>query len=177
LFIEPLFISHGGALMNRKTCFVLLALALPLLNACEPRENCAEGHDPLNTHQMRICADKKEYDFGVPISITFTVTNVSDEPLTLDGGDQPALDIDVWREHWSDGQELTPELTRVTLEPGESRTINWVWPTSQTDFRLLINSFPPEGGRLTVRPLGTVIPLPGASPRAVWVDAYYRKPR
>ena len=160
--------------MNRNN-WLLVILVLVLLAACGPRENCMAGHDPLSTHQMRICADKEKYDFGAPIHVTFTVTNISDQPLVLDGGDEAAIDINVKGEHWSSERELTPDLTRVTLDPGESRTLEWVWPTPQTDLEALRVSFG-EPGVLSIPVGGLVIPRPGASPGGVWVSAYYRRP-
>ena len=78
--------------MKGKTWLLLiLALAPALLAACGPRENCAESYDDGKTNLARICIDGEKYDFGEPIHITFTVTNISDEPLTLDGGDEPAF--------------------------------------------------------------------------------------
>jgi hypothetical protein len=162
--------------MKRKTCLLLiLALALTLLAACGPKENCAEAHNDDRTYRLHMCTDKEKYDFGEPVSIIFTVTNVSDESLTLDGGDEPALDICIRSECWSEGQEMTPELTRVTLESGGSRAITWVWPTADTDLEALERDSPPTstvGGLV----FGSVIPWPDASPRSVWVSVVYRRP-
>lgn len=152
---------------------LLLALALTLLGACGLRKNCEVIHDPRRTRTLRICTDKKKYDFGEPIHITFTVTNLSDETLEFNGGDKAALDIRVEGEHWSDGRELTPELTRMTLEPDESRALNWVWPTPGTDLKK-VNPPPPEWGLTSIYVFGLVTPRPGASRSAVGVTAYYR---
>ena len=149
---------------------LLLALALALLTTCGPKQNCAESHDPRNTRTLRICTDKKKYDFGEPVHITFTVTNISDETLEFDGGDKPVIDIGIAQEYWSDGQELTPELTRVTLEPGESRTIELVWPTPRTDLEALSGY-----GALHISVGGYVRPFPGTD-RVVGVDVHYRSP-
>jgi hypothetical protein len=163
--------------MRRKIYLLCLLFLVPtFLAACGPRENCAQSHDPRNTRTLRICIDKEKYDFPEPIHITFTVTNISDETIEFNGGDKPALDIRVEGEHWSDGRELTPELTRVTLEPGESRVLNWVWPTSQTDLEELGRGFSPGPGMLSIGVDGIVIPQPNASRRAVLVYAYYRYP-
>ncbi len=166
--------------MNKKTWLLVVTLAPVCLTACllaagEPRENCAESHDPRNTRTLQICTDKSEYDFGEPIYITFTVTNISDEPLVWNGGDEPAVDIHVEGEYWSDEQELIIELTQVTLQPGESHTIEWTWPTSQTDLEPLANDFLEEE-LLSIHIFGTEISHPGASGGAVWVKSYYRRP-
>lgn len=159
---------------EKSRLLLLLALALALLTACGTRENCAVSHDPGRTRAFRICTDKRKYDFGEPIHITFTVTNISDETLEWNGGDEPAMDIRITPEHWSDEQELVPELTRMTLEPDESRTIKWVWPTPGTDLSEI--GFPPEGGSTGISVFGTVRPLPGTEDGAVGVHAYYRRP-
>ena len=155
-----------------------LALALALLTTCGPKQNCAESHNDDRTRRSRICTNKKKYDFGEPIYITFTVTNVSDEPLVLNGGEKAAIDIRVQGEHWSDKQELTPETTRVTLEPGESRTIQWVWPTHDTDLEAVKRGFAgaPEAGLVGICMFGVVRPLPWYGRGVVGVYAYYRYP-
>jgi len=152
---------------------LLALLAACLLTACGPKENCAEAHNDDRTYRLGICTDKRKYDFGEPIHITFTVTNISDGTLKFDGGDKPALDIGIAQRYWSDGRELTPDLTQVTLEPGESRTIELVWPTPGTDLEEI--SFPPEGGLTSIGVQGIVRPFPGTD-RAVGVYAYYRRP-
>ncbi len=163
--------------MNKKTWLLVVTLAPVFLTACllasEPRENCAESHDPRNTRTLRICTDndfRDMYEFGESVYITFTVTNISDERLVLDGGDKPALDICILRECWSDRQELTPKLTRVTLEPGESRILTWTWPTTDIDRDEMINDY--GAGELTFWSFhahGVEIPLPGATKSGVHV--------
>ncbi len=167
--------------MNKKTWLLVIALAPVFLTACllasEPRENCAESHDPRNTRTLRICTDndfRDMYEFGDPVHITFTVTNISDERLVLDGGDKPALDICIRRECWSDRQELTPKLTRVTLKPGESRILTWTWPTTDTDWDAMTGASELTFWSFHVN--GVAIHLPGASERVVWVIFNYNMP-
>ena len=163
--LSLVILAEGAPMKTKPWLLLLLALALALLAACGPRKNCAESYDDRKTNLARICTNKKEYDFGEPIYITFTVTNVSDEPLVLNGGEKAAIDIRVQGEHWSDGRELAPELTRVTLEPGESRTLEWVWPTARTDLEPL---------KRISGVYGIVRPLPGTR-RAVSVDVRYQR--
>ncbi len=111
------------------------------------RPNCETTYNGERTIRSQICTNKKSYDFGEPIYITFTITNVSREPQVLDGGDRSAVDIEIGyedydarkyiNEYWSDDKELTPELTRITLKPGESYTLKWVWPTPRTNMEAL----------------------------------------
>lgn len=159
-----------------------MLLAACLLVACAsgsagPNENCAESYNDDETILARICTDKVVYDFGEPVYITFTLTSISDhQPLALDGDDGPALDIRVRGEHWSDGQELTPELTHVTLEPGESRTLNWVWPTPQTDLEALKHDALPDAPTLGISARGIVARRPGAPEGVIKASVAYRVP-
>ncbi len=111
--------------MNRKTWLPVIILAPVFLTACflaacGPKENCAQSHDPRNTRTLWICINGEKYDFAEPIHITFTVTNISDDPLTLDDGDKPAIDIRVEGEHWSDGRELTPRTNSRNARAGRT---------------------------------------------------------
>lgn len=150
---------------------LILALALALLVACGLQENCAEAHNDDRTYRLYVCTDKKKYDFGETVYSTFAVTNVSDQPVTLNGGDEPAIDIGITRDQWSDDRELTPDLTRVTLEPGESRTIEFAWPTVHTDLDSLTGYV-----TLTIGARGVAMPWPGAD-RSVRVWFQYGEGR
>ena len=161
--------------MKRILHLLLLLVSVPmLLSACGPRKNCAESHDPRNTRTLQICTDKKSYDFGEPVHITFTVTNISTETLEFNGGDKAVIDIRIAPEQWSDERELTPAPTQMTLEPDESRTIEWVWPTPEVDIQEFRGHFP-EFGPLTFQAFGIVRPRPGTR-RSVWMSIAYRRP-
>ncbi len=78
---------------------------------------------------------------GDSIDIVFTVKNVSDETQVIEIDDGPVMDIvvgqgssyqrEAW---WSDVNEFTPEMSRLELDPGESRTIEMTWvPIGRTD--------------------------------------------
>lgn len=161
--------------MKGKTRCLLIVAAVLLLTACDQsKENCEQKDGPEHTWQAKICTDDDRYDFGEPIRITLTVANVSNQPLTLEGGDRPALDIRVQGQNWSDGKELTPDLTRVSLEPGESRTLEWVWPTPATDLEAL-EGLLVEQSQLSIGVYGLLATGSGP-PETVWVYAYYRAP-
>ncbi len=172
--------------MNKKTWLRLIILAPALLISCllttcngsraEPEENCAEGYNDDKTYLSRICVDKAVYDFGEPVHISFVVTNVSDQPLTWDGGDSAAMDICVRDECWSDEQELALKLTYLTLEPNKSHIVEWVWPTTNTDLKALERHFPPDTSTFGPLVTGSSIPRPGASPRSIWTPIVYHRP-
>ena len=126
--------------MNKKCiAWLLLVLLLMLGTAAgckpaepeKPEEHCAGGVDASGEEEAVICTDKAEYQYGEIVHVRFTYTNLRDRPEELNGGSEAAMDICERDVCWSDGQELTPELTRLVLAPGESRTIEWTWPPSQ----------------------------------------------
>ncbi len=73
---------------------------------------------------------------GDPLQLRFTVTNEGDQVYLHQVKDGTVMDIDIryWvagRDYvdvaWSDGREITPEMQRLELAPGESETIEWTW--------------------------------------------------
>ncbi len=161
--------------MKRILHLLLLLVSVPmLLSACGWRKNCEVAHNDDRTYTLRICTDKKSYDFGEPVHITFTVTNISTETLEWDGGDKPVMDIEAGNAQWSEGQQLTPALTRMTLKPDKSRTIELTWPTPKIDIQEFRGHFP-ELGPLRFFAWGIVRSRPGTR-GSVWVSIAYRRP-
>ena len=148
--------------MKNSLWLLVTILILVSLLACESpeRENCAEDHDPEYTHTVRLCTDKDTYDFGEPVHITCTVTNVSDETIVFDGGEEPALDIQYGEAKWSDGQEPSSDLTVVKLAPGETRTLIWVWSVSEAQLEPIRNAHYDPFGKLKISPKAVIMPLP-----------------
>ena len=78
---------------------------------------------------------------GESIDLVFTVKNVGDETEVIEIDDGPVMDILVGQGdhyeqevYWSDGREITPEMRRLELAPGESKTIEMAWvPIGRTD--------------------------------------------
>jgi len=80
---------------------------------------------------------------GQPVEIKFTVENTHDQIkiIQLEEKQQPVMDIligfgavDRTNLYWSDGRELTPEMRRLELAPGESKTIEMTWvPDEKAD--------------------------------------------
>lgn len=165
--------------MNEK-CIVWLLLLVLLLIAgvaagckhAEPEENCVATRDGDEELEFQICTDKTEYQYDEIVYVRFTATNISDKSMEFDGGSEAAMDILERDVRWSDGQEITLELTQLVLAPGESRTIEWTWPPSQAYLdewlgkrlhRSLLVSF---SARLTRRP--------GSKPLgpSIWIKYY-----
>ena len=125
---------------------VLLCLAL-LLNACSSSQ-CVSGKeikpDNFITGERggdatiaTFCTDKNQYNKGDIVHITLTVKNGLDKQIILDGGQQPVMDICVWRtkQCLSQGQPLETRLTHLVLEPGQSHVVQWDWPTPEVDIK------------------------------------------
>lgn len=94
------------------------------------------GHDDIQTI---ISADRCYAEPGDPVRIRFTVVNHGDETEVLESEEKPILDIKVryyrgsdeilwW---WSEGREITPEMRRLELASGESKTIQMTWIPSK----------------------------------------------
>lgn len=104
-----------------------------------PQPYCEVNRDGSRTAEYRMCADKKEYRFGEPVHITFTIKNISGDtgrqdfgPIEFGNGVEPAMDIcdDELYACWSNNRTLTDDDKRFTLQLRESRTLTWTMPTS-----------------------------------------------
>jgi hypothetical protein len=131
--------------MNKTIAALLMLLALAVvLSACSG-PNCdsqterrpgdlVTGQKPADATIATLCTDGTDYNKGDIVHITFTVKNALDEPIVLDGGQQPVMDLCVFSAPClSHYQSDIAQLTRLELTPGQSRTIQWDWPTSEVD--------------------------------------------
>lgn len=68
------------------------------------------------------------------VHLRATVANHGSQTEVVDLKDKPVLDIEIGltdrQLRWSDGKELTPELTHFELKPGDSKTIEMDWVVS-----------------------------------------------
>ncbi len=61
---------------------------------------------------------------GETVTIRASVTNKGTHLFVIEVADQPVLDIVLLgQRRWSDGKQLTSELTHLELKPGESKSI------------------------------------------------------
>jgi hypothetical protein len=130
--------------MNKTIASTLMFLALiVVLSACSSNcksgteirsGNLATGRKQADAITAKLCTDKTDYNNGDIVHITFTVKNLLDEQIVLDGGQQPVMDICVGAAPClSHYQSAIAQLTRLVLEPGQSHTIQWDWPTPGVD--------------------------------------------
>jgi len=136
-----------------KTPFLFLALLslVFLLGACSASNctsvtvrrsgNLATGRKPADATTTTLCTDKTDYNKGDLVHITFTVKNLLDEQMVLDGGQQPVMDLCVsYAPCLSHYQAGIAQLTHLELAPGQSYTIQWDWPPPNVDMNKSVES-------------------------------------
>jgi len=92
--------------------------------------------------KLTLFVSKSLPNVGEPVKIRYTVKNPTDqiEVIQLEEKQEPIMDIRIhfgagshWTTlYWSDGQEITPEMRRLELAPGESKTIEMTWVPDET---------------------------------------------
>lgn len=86
--------------------------------------------------RMTLWVSRSLPSVGQPVKIRYTVKNTRDqtEVIQLEEKQEPVMDIcigfgaaDIPIVCWSDGREITPEMRRLELTPGESKIIEMTW--------------------------------------------------
>jgi hypothetical protein len=128
--------------MNKTIASMLMFLALiVMLSACSgpvcdsgterKSGNLVTGEKGRDATIGTLCVDKAKYKTGDTVHMTFTVKNALDEQIVLDGGQRPVMDIcPAQHQCLSQYQPEVAQLTHLVLEPGQSHTIQWDWPTT-----------------------------------------------
>jgi len=140
--------------MRKTSLWLLLAclgLVLLLAAGCIPQPpssnqspNCNSGQEDRPDNSITgqkggtatigtICSDKERYQSGETVHFTMTVKNALDEPIVLDGGLSPVMDIETERDHNYRSNYPPPVPTRIELQPGQIYTITWDWPLPDVD--------------------------------------------
>lgn len=155
--------------------WVWVLLLLGTLVACgggEQKSYCEDSQDPSGVLQMHICTDGFRYDFGDAVQITFSVTNISGAAVTLDGGQEPAVDIRAENDLWSTAGEA---VTVLTLEPQQTHTVEWTWPAAETDLDAISQNLGQGPAEITIGVKGLVF-TPAGTLTSAPINAYYRYP-
>ncbi len=142
--------------MKKVTLLLLFAGVAAVLNACSlfSSPNCASGTErrPGNlatgekgrdATTATLCTDKDQYSEGDTVHITFSVKNLLDEPIVMDGGQQPVMDICRWLEEdhcLSQTQAADQRLVHLVLEPGQIHTLEWAWLPSAAEMAQIRSS-------------------------------------
>ena len=120
--------------MKRNSMWLLgiVVLCLAVLVACKPQApppKCFEYKIDQTALTYALCADKDRYRYGEAIRASFTLTNTGNRKVTLDGGDKPALELQLAGGSWTD---VSPApATQITLEAGAAYTIAGRWIPEQ----------------------------------------------
>ncbi len=133
----PLFLLFAGLAAVLSGCSLFSGLGPNCDSGKEIRPgNLATGAPQADATMATLCTDKAQYEQGDTVHITFTVKNLLDEQIVLDGGQQLVMDICIWQDQCvASSQPAEAQLTRLVLEPGQSHTLSWNWPTPESDLQ------------------------------------------
>jgi len=146
-------------MMKRKWIWLLgmVGLCLAVLVACTPQApppQCFEYKIDQTALTYALCADKGRYRYGEAIRASFTLTNTGNRKATLDGGDKPALELQLVGGTWTD---ISPApATQITLEAGAAYTIAGRWIPEQA---YLEDSFQQERANINLMTIYAIIRL------------------
>jgi len=132
---------YSSATKNRnaiRAILMLISLLACLLMGCVQRQ--VSGKAVVDNLVLELQVSDRCPNYGETVTIRATVTNRDSRPFIVELKDRPLLDISIGYSYstpsetlirWSDGKPLTSELTRLELEPGESKSVEmaWVVPT------------------------------------------------
>lgn len=129
-----------------------MAVLANLLTGCflfdggEPK-TASNRYDNLG---LRLWISRDRPRVGQAVDIQFTVINRGPGDLVIELPEPSVMDIKIgtgsgslrrWI-YWSDGREITPEMRRLELAPGESKTVEMTWVPSEDE---LYTSTPIDG--------------------------------
>jgi len=113
--------------MRWQILLVVSAFALMLLGC---RGGPVKATSQRGDIVVTLWADKSCVKYFEIVTLRATVTNRDSRPLVVELKDQPVFDIVIGypeEARWSAGKPLTPDLTRLELKPGQSKTIEMQW--------------------------------------------------
>jgi len=126
-----------------------------LFDGREPK-TATNGYGDL---ELRLWISRDKPRVGQPVDIQFTVINHGTARWVIELPEASVMDIRVSTGagiprpiYWSDGREITPEMRRLELAPGESKTIEMTWVPSTDDKYATAT---PIGGILRLQEGGT----------------------
>jgi len=118
--------------MRRGVILLSLVVAISLFG-CQHVPNPVSASSVVSIDSIlvvEVWVSDKCPENGKDITVRATVTNKGTKTQVLDSKDQPVLDLIVTtggtggvKTRWSDGKALTPDLTHLELQPGQSKTI------------------------------------------------------
>ena len=106
-------------------------LACCFLQGSEPKSE-TRGADSL---KLVLWVSHARPNSGETVELRFTVENTHSKTVVIRSEEKPVMDIEIYHGarinrttlYWSDGKEITPEMQKLELAPGESKTIEMTW--------------------------------------------------
>jgi Intracellular proteinase inhibitor len=113
--------------------FLLVAILLVGCRAPKPiKSTSSAGNIGVELWASSDCVQP-----GETVKLRATATDEGAQAFSVELTDRPVFDLVVKTAgktvHWSDGKPLTPELTRLELKPGASKTIQMDWKVQCCD--------------------------------------------
>ena len=141
---------------------VSIAVAVTILVSCGYKPiSIKDGSDGL---VVELWASNECPRTGDTVTIRATLINQRAQPLRVDLVDHPVLDIaignpDTTNIRWSSGKSLTPEITQLELQPGESKTIEMQYRIDNTTSFVVISALfiaDPDSIKDPIQPLSVL---------------------
>lgn len=114
--------------MKLKRVASLATIILMVVGACDLFSRPVVDKNDDGEILGKIVANKKEYEKGETVEVTFTINNTTHETIVLERDYEPVQDIllisspDV-KLRWS--EETDHQMNKLRLKPGETSTIEW----------------------------------------------------
>lgn len=119
--------------------FLLVLLAITGCRTPKPTSDTR----PAGNIGVQLWASSDCVQPGETVNLRATATNHGSQVFAIELTDRSVFDLVVKTSgkttRWSDGKQLTPDLTRLELKPGESKTIEIDWNVQCCD-SLLVNA-------------------------------------
>ncbi len=120
--------------MRLNTIILVTFLQILLFGCLATGQSIRTGREDFS---ILLTADKKCAAVGETLHLKASVTNASSQTKVVELKDRPVFDMIIGTpqggdKRWSDGKPLTPELTRLELLPGESKSIEMDWVSTGT---------------------------------------------
>lgn len=131
-------VKRDRFLRRHKLLLIIALLASAyMLGSCADRtpDTGFSKHGGFDRVGMILWADRTMFEEGESIELRFTVINDGDEGIVIEPDRGPVMDISLRFDpltgfpeiHWSDGRKMTPDMERLELGPGESKSIEMTW--------------------------------------------------
>lgn len=113
--------------MRKLRIVSIFIIALFLICACNPLRGPVVDERDDGEILGTLIVSRGRYKEGETVEVTFTIENISNEPILLSRDDSHIQDLIIFNfpaeRRWSD--EVGEALLELKLDPGESSTIEW----------------------------------------------------